>query len=394
MAVLEDYLREWGQYSFKKRPLTEADLLIFNSLGYLPFDQILRRCPQLIDTDGASRFEDVFRQFSAHHQDFEHHNPLMINPPRVRNWTVAAHSPRYRNLRLMHFVTERHNNEQMTEQFSAYTVDLSPDNGHLIVYKGTNQNLAGWYENFLLATKGVMPSHLSAQKYCNQILKYTSGPVMLTGYSKGGSLAIYAAAFCDQPERLSHIITFDSPGFQADFLETKEYQAIEQKINRYVPEDSIVGMILKHTREPIVIKSHLFSVIQHFLFLWEIDLETGDLQRDIDNDFHIHTINQIAERWTEHYSAEDLAFYLDLIYSILQSLGIENVYQIFEQWTNIVKDFQQKLGEETPETQEKFASMSSEFMAIARSTVRDNIGKPFEGWANYKEQLKDLFKKK
>lgn len=393
MAVLEDYLRAWGQYTLDERPLTEADLLLFNDMTYLPFEAMVSLSPDLVGSDDRVRFEDLFRYFSAHRGHFEKHNPLLINTPRIRNWTLAARSPRYRDLKLTYFVSQYHHNKQISEQFAAYAIDLSAEmNRWLIVFKGTDQSLAGWYENFLLATQGLMPGHHSAREYCNKILKATDLSVIVTGYSKGGSLAVYGGYQCENPSRIDDIYTFDSPGFQSHMIADPKYQQIQSKIKRFVPEDSIVGMILDHGNQPIVIKSHLFSLIQHFLFLWEIDLETGQLRRDIDSDFHIHTVNKIAERWLDEYSPEEVAFFLDLIYSLLTHLGIDDVHQILYHWVQVYRDFKHSLREESPECQEKFYDMIRRLVTIGQEVMRENFEERLEDWHIYKEQLKNSLK--
>lgn len=394
MGVLADYLQEWGQYSFDEKGLTEADLLLFNEMSYLPFAELLHAYPHLRNQTEGIRFEALFRYFSADQQAFQDQNPIIINSARIKNWTLAARSPRYRNLLLSHFATKQQSTRQITEQFAAYTVDLTEVIGaYLLVYKGTDQDLAGWYENFLLATDGLMPAHQSAQDYCNQLMGEIDDPLILTGYSKGGNLAVFAGANCQKPDRILEIFTFDAPGFQTEFLQKPNYQRIQSKIRRYVPEDSIVGMILSHSQKPQVIKSHLFSVVQHFLFLWEIDLETGCLRRDIDSDAHIRTINRIIQGWLDRYSSGEIAFFLDLIFTILVELGFDDITQILDEWTTIIPQFKQQLHDHPAEDQERFMDMIRSLTSTAQDIIRADIKSQLSDWTIYKEQMKEIIKK-
>lgn len=78
--------------------------------------------------------------------------------------------------------------------FQQLTV-LLPDDTIFISYRGTDNTIIGWKEDFNMSFKSHIASQLDSVKYINDIAKKYQNNIRIGGHSKGGNLAVYAAVF-------------------------------------------------------------------------------------------------------------------------------------------------------------------------------------------------------
>ena len=98
-------------------------------------------------------------------------------------------------------------------QFAALTVELSP--GELFLsFRGTDNTLVGWKEDFNMSFVCPVPAQRLALDYVTKIAYRESDRLILGGHSKGGNLALYAA--CSLPEEqwamIRRVFLLDGPG--------------------------------------------------------------------------------------------------------------------------------------------------------------------------------------
>lgn len=129
----------------------------------------------------------------------------VVNPDLTHDlFQAAGENPRYANVRLGAVV--EHINQGEQTQFAAATFQL-PD-GHkrrkptykgtlVISFRGTDDSLIGWKEDFNMAFQYPVPAQRSASAYLDMVARLWEGPIILVGHSKGGNLAIYAAMNAD-----------------------------------------------------------------------------------------------------------------------------------------------------------------------------------------------------
>ena len=104
---------------------------------------------------------------------------------------AMSESPRWRNLRVGAYVDEF--DAETTKQFSACVFELG--NGTLYVaFRGTDSSIVGWKEDFMMAFRRPVASQEAAACYLTELADHWAGPIMVGGHSKGGNLAVYAAA--------------------------------------------------------------------------------------------------------------------------------------------------------------------------------------------------------
>lgn len=268
MANLYDYLAWRGDLTFLQSPLNEVDALIFAWLSYAEWGDAIpapgKGQPVTLQ-DAAARF------LSLTNRNTEDKNAAYSNNAALSGAVVArlaGQTRRFGGVTACGFVDEIDEKEQ--KQFSAVT--FFPGDTAFMAFRGTDSTIVGWRENCNLSLSGPVPAQVRAAEYLSQVPQAAGKSLHLAGHSKGGNLAVYAGAKCGEStrRRIRTIWNFDGPGFGDAFLADENYLALLPRIQKIVPEDSVVGMIFAHKEQCRVVKSARSGLFQHNGVLWEV----------------------------------------------------------------------------------------------------------------------------
>ena len=264
MANILDYLDWRGDLTFSERPFNEVDNLILAEICYLDFSGF---APESFAVQTVTLQQAAEAYFAANPTtDMGVLVPDQI-PVLVRR---AAETARFRDIRILGYVN-RIDAETQT-QFSAMTL-LLPDGSAYVAFRGTDDTIVGWKEDFNMAFTPEIP----AQKYACTYLQAAANalpfrPLRVGGHSKGGNLAVYAAVFCGAAvqKQISAVYNNDGPGFYSSLLPLPEHRAVSEKITTILPESSVVGMLLAHEERYQVVRSTQIGLMQHDGFSWQV----------------------------------------------------------------------------------------------------------------------------
>lgn len=358
MADMFDYLNWRGDLSFQAVPFTSVDALILSSLVYLQMEGIV---PEAM-TDSVP-LEDAAFSFAA----LEDADKRVRVKNDIALLQAVAASPRYRNTRLC-FYRSKYVPEQET-QFAAMSF-LLDDGSAFLAFRGTDYSLAGWKEDLNMSFQSSVPAQREAAAYTEEFAAANPVLLRLGGHSKGGNLAVFAAAkACSNTQlRTISVYNLDGPGFGDSMLTDPGYLDMVPKIRTYIPESSIVGILLEHKEPFTVIKSRQVGALQHEPYSW--DIMAGDfIQLD-----DISPASQVAEKaistWLQNMSNEDRESVVDSIYQLITASGATRVEDLIHP-----KNIHAFLKALKGNTQTK-RLLSSEFLELLRaikSTIK-NIG--------------------
>ena len=264
-GTVMDYLRWRGDLSFARDGFNEVDNLVLCIISYLNF----RRFDDLKTTDPtqpvalpdvAARLTEEDEQLGLSELDYI---PLM---------RLAAETERFRNVRMFGFTHEWDEAKEM--QFDAVSY-LLPDDTLFVSFMGTDTSLVGWKEDFNMSFLSAVPAQERAAAY--SVAMAAACPdrrLRIGGHSKGGNLAAWAAIHIPaelQDGRLLDAYNNDGPGFSHDMVETEAYCRVADKLHTYIPESSIVGVLLEHAEDYAVIDSSNRSIMQHEPMSWNVE---------------------------------------------------------------------------------------------------------------------------
>ena len=331
MANLFDYVIWRGDLPISEgAPFTEADGLVLSRCAYLPFEEI-----GLSGVDTLGGICKIMSRFKE--SDFHLDSDLAL-------CQFICESDRYRNLSITDFVMDT--KPEKNKQFAAVTIHLPTEEIYLS-YRGTDGTIVGWREDFDMTYKCPVPSQKSAVKYAIRSMEaYPDTGVRIGGHSKGGNLAVYAAAFLpvELQERVVKVCNYDGPGFMEEVVNTDGYRRIKSRVHTYVPQDSIFGRMLFHEEDIEVVKSGVIGFREHDTFSWEVlganmvRCETGASDVSNMNERALHDL-------IEQTSPEDREVVLDLIFNFASSADIDSFGELKESFlTNAVPYLKNVVG--------------------------------------------------
>ena len=309
MPTIFDYLKTSQYDSFYDKDFTVLDALALTELAYLPFEDLV---PAEISVQNYISLQHLAEQFEEKFQG--KYPPLgMVNAHRLKLLSYLSSFKRYKHIRALGFANDVSLDSQ--KQFAAITYQIRPKE-YLVVFRGTDDSIIGWKEDFHLTYMKEIPAQLAARDYLNEVLDKLDGKVWLAGHSKGGNLATYAACHVETSiqDRVQKVYSFDAPGLHSSIRNSDNFKAIEGKILSIIPENSIVGMMLETPETDLVVKSKTFGLLQHLMVSWEIEGDQFKVVPKVTEDSI--QVDQTLKTWTANLSEEELRDFFDLFFGL------------------------------------------------------------------------------
>ena len=314
MSTIFDYLKEVTYDSIYDRPFKELDVLALTELTYLPFGHIV---PQGDTTGIPVRLSDAMELI-------DRTTDFIVSNQHLQLVDELATSKRFKNIKLLNYVDEY--DPDVQKQFAAMTYRLSLD-AYLVVFRGTDDTLIGWKEDFHMTYMDHVPSQRRAASYLQHVMKeFPKGRFMVAGHSKGGNLAAYACSYLPDHliEKVDAIYCYDAPGLNKAIIETEGYQRIAHLVHRFVPQGSIVGMMLEVPEPATIVKSRAFGgFAQHDAFTWMVEKD-GFVTLDQTSPDSQQT-DETLKQWVRETSADERKKFFDTFFGIFLDAGITSI---------------------------------------------------------------------
>lgn len=367
MKNMLDYIKEFGHVSFEERAFSEIDALVLTELEYLPLEKVV---PSDENGENFVTVKQIAEYMQEHKQELFDENPMMITQERHEVSQVIADAPRFQSLKFFGVVSEW--DKDTTKQFAAVTVEVEPS-VRLVVFRGTDETLIGWKEDFLMTYSPLVAAQTDAKEYLAKQASLWGGDLMISGHSKGGNLAIYAAATQEEDVqlRIVDIFCFDSPGLYRSVLETKGYQNIVPLAMRYIPQDSLVGLMLESEVPYVIVKSNATGAMQHSAMTWEI--EDGQFIKMEKLTKNSQLNDQTFKKWTESVSDEELELFWNVFFELLFSVGIDTVNDLYGQFMHYVQEFLKAAGDMDEEKRELLTRIALLLVSTRFEVWKDSL---------------------
>ena len=313
MGIIFDYLDQVAYDSIYETPFNELDMLMLTEITYLPFDQIVS---DQISPDCTCR---LFEAAEKMPQDLS----MLVTKNRLKLLEKVASSTRFKNIKLMGYVNDI--DPDVQKQFAAMIFKIKP-NSYVLTFRGTDDSIIGWKEDFHMTYMDQVPAQKTAVNYLRKAMDALAGQFILTGHSKGGNLASYAASQIEPEyqERIQSIYSYDAPGLNHSVITSQGYQTISDKIKRYIPQGSIVGMMLETPKQAQIVKSTAIGgLAQHDTFTWQISDQTFLLLDNLNPDSL--QVDKTLKNWVDSVSDEELKDFFDLFFGLILDAGISSI---------------------------------------------------------------------
>lgn len=363
MANVFDYIKWRGDLTFEQSPLNEIDALIFCELSYIFFDGIVPED----QNEGYVTLAEAAEIFFERNAGQEEISLGEIVPKEIVTlFSMTAASKRFSKIPLSHFVNII--DDETVEQFSA--ISFYPDDETVLVaYRGTDDTITGWREDFRMAFLTPVPAQKRAEEY---LLKASEDAknIYVAGHSKGGNLALWAAmnASDEIAERIEKVYNFDGPGFLDDVWESELYGRVAGKISTVVPTGSVVGLLLKYDKNYRVTKSSAKGYLhQHDALTWEV--EGTEFVCDEDVAPEVKRAHEVVGKWIYSMEPDERRAFVEGFFDILCSTSAKTVTDLAANRSAVIKAF----SNIEPETRQALMSGVKFFLGEGKSAISESI---------------------
>jgi len=355
-----DFIKWRGDLSYGVSPPCEIDALIFAQFSYLHFrDALGERSASL--TEAARAVEKLPREPGGPQATADRHALLK----------AARASARFGRLTVGHcedlFVPFRN------MQFAAVTFSL-PDGSHMLAYRGTDATVVGWREDFNMASDCPVPSQTEALRYLEEVAAATTGALRLCGHSKGGNLAMYAAACCGPAvrRRIADVYLFDAPGLDNATLATDGYREALAKVRCYIPQSSVIGRLMGVPEAYTVVRSTALGIAQHNAFTWALNGPRFATLPALNKSSLL--MKATMDEFLQSSTAETRRAFVDTLFSVLGAGNAHTLGDLAGRWADTASALWQSIRALDPATRKAVLSVVSSLASSGVENARKLLG--------------------
>lgn len=350
MANINDYLDWRGDVPLSAAPFNPADNLLLSQFAYM---SLPIGAPCALSAAARSLISSGVAQGN--------------------NLLLAKHlaaSERFGAARICR--AEERLDEALEMQFAALVMELS-DGTACVIFRGTDSTLVGWKEDLNMSFSEEVPSQAEAVRFLNGIRSYTALPLRVMGHSKGGNLAVYSSALCRREVQDDIIAVYnnDGPGLGDAAMASEGYARIEARVQTFLPQSSVVGMLLNHPESYQVIHADgSLGIVQHDPYAWETCRNgficEGGLRRG-----SLYTDRTIKD-WIKDIPNEQRKEFIDALYTVLQATHAHTLSDLTAAWARNSMAIIAGMGKLDPETRRHIhAVIGALLAACARNILRE-----------------------
>ncbi len=372
MAGIKEYIAQFGDKTFEEHPFNDCDALTLSEIVYMPFEKVV-----------SSSFDDEPRNFSEAAQELfevrgnKHQKlGLMITNHSSINMMAMSQTARFSEMKI--FAVREVYSVKPAIQYCAATFIL-PGDELAVVFRGTDDTLAGWKEDLDLFITKNPPSYKLALDYIEELASKHSGKIRICGHSKGGNIALMTALKCSESvrQRIIGVYNNDGPGYHDyGIFHLGTYEEILPVYRHYVPNSSMIGMMLAHDYDYKAVKStRLTGAFQHDVGTWKI--KDGEIQTADDVNF-MAKLTDTALAVLCSYASERSAAAIDsIVTSVIDGIGQANLTDTAKHAFSSAKGAVKSLREISPDVKEivkeSFNGVGKDVISAVRNLRKSNI---------------------
>ena len=320
MSNLIDYLEKVKDLSFDQEPLNILDKVCINEIGYLTYEKWL----------SASDLKETINLHDyAEGKDLNPDYTFMVTKERVDLAQAMVRSRRFAGLNLSDYCSVL--DKEVEKQFAAMIFSLPELDYQQIVFRGTDDSVIGWKEDFQLTysrgnscpslSYGLSGEALAKPQWAISLFPDTPRVAILP------SIRLFRSSTALR-EQIAELLLLDSPGLMKPLLEKPSYQELKPKMTVIRPQESVVGVMLYWDKVAKLVAADGIGIAQHNVLLWQVELEAGDfVYVDQPTDLS-QRLKETFQEWIETLPNQELKQVCDLFFDTILDSGIESLDDI------------------------------------------------------------------
>ncbi len=317
MSNIYDYLKTDCDESFSQRELTSVDSLALSFASYYQYNK--RSIGGLYS----------YKRYDVYLKDllfvFNENKEYLFKSEYEKTLFYLINNNRFKNVRVNYYVSVLKSNPAV--QFSAITYFLDEKRVY-IAFRGSDGTMVGYKEDLEMSFSKSLKGQRMALDYLNSVLNKLpkDSIIYIGGHSKGGNFAKYAYLYTSEEnkERIRKVFDHDGPGFLEDINSNKEFVPYLDKINRTVPTNDMVGLLLNNPPNKNIIRTSTpFILNQHFPQNWLV--ENKDFVYANNSTRASKVLDKSIHEWLKNISTKKRKEFVDLVFQVFEDNNISSV---------------------------------------------------------------------
>lgn len=233
--------------------------------------------------------------------------------------------------------------------FSNLSKKRSYSGALVVAFRGTDNTLVGWKEDFNMAFRCPIPAQESAEEYLTSIAKRSSNKrynlrsniprLLVAGHSKGGNMAVYASMKLDSNDkklgsRIEKIYSMDGPGFASDVVNMEVFSDVSSRVEKVVPTSAFIGLLMDSALKYRVTQAESIGLMQHFGMYWQI--KDGDFAYCDSVTPRALAVSNAVNHWMSGLDFDDRKRRIENVYNALSSLGYCTFDEMSLHWSEVL----------------------------------------------------------
>jgi hypothetical protein len=343
---LAEYVRREGNVPFARRSLNAVDAAIFTQLAYLDYSLVPN---DMTPTLAALAKTELLPLMTRGIWMSEANDELLA---------ALVQSVRFRDVHWQNAVNTSDPDAEL--QFAAITFELTPGE-YFVAYRGTQATLLDWKEDFNMTYMDAVPSQKLAVRYLEHRMADFAGQYFIGGHSKGGNLAVYALMHSSRAmqAQVQLAFNFDGPGFKEPVP-----VHIAAKVRKFVPESTIIGLLLEPAHEYTIVQSNATGINQHNLLTWRVQRRHFAVAEKLK--WSARYTQRAIDAWLQELPPASRQEVLDSLFAVLNASDIDDLNAIGDAFPETAKTVLAQVRATDPEVRKQWQAAFGDLMSALR----------------------------
>lgn len=179
-------------------------------------------------------------------------------------------------------------------------------------------------------------------------------------------------------------------------MESEGYHRIVPRIHTILPRSSVVGMLMEHLEDYVVVNSNQKGIMQHNAMSWEVLGNHFVYMPGVKKSSIF--LNQALRQWLSEITVEERATFVEELFEIIRAAGVDTVSSITAEKRLAVNAMIRAYKSMSPETKQFMKKLIYRFMEEGQKVLKQsieeelNIGKQQLGGAVVKRRGKSYIR--
>lgn len=346
-----DYIKKYN-YTFQEKKANELDYLIFSLISYLDLRDIVpsNKRDKMTIQELATKYFEKYPKINFKEQ-------ITAKRASSKLLKTIKDTKRYKDVLVYNY---SYLGNEYT-QFGALTIEI--DECIFISFEGTDELISAWKEDCVLSYEYPVIAHKKAQEYTKQYL-FSRKKLILGGHSKGGNIALVTTMLSNPflRRKIKKIYSFDGPGLRLTEFESKSYKRVRDKLIHIIPNNSLIGILLRHEND-IVVKANAITFVSHLPLTWEIE-DTKLVRTTLSKSSII--LNRGLTKWLDKYSYEQRKEFTTELFKVFEQNNVSTLNDFKVSATAIINCLKSLLKVDSI-----VKEMSSDLLSIIKDSIKE-----------------------